>query len=100
MATTPTKTIKMAIYFENITVGLYILYIFKMHIKFCANKMLFTIQSINLFFMYNFRLQKLEIYTFNWWYSYWSLILWKFCKRGGYKKKMLSNNGFVKIYIK
>ena len=65
LATTPTKTIKMTIYFENITVGLYILYIFKMHIKFCANKMLFTIQSINLFFMYNFRLQKLEIYTFN-----------------------------------
>jgi len=65
LATTPTKTINMAIYFENITVGLYILYIFNTHIKFCANKMLFTIQFINLFFIYNFRLQKLEIYTFN-----------------------------------
>ena len=54
----------MTIYFENITVGLYILYIFKMHIKFCANKMLFTIQSINLFFMHDFRLQKLEKFTY------------------------------------
>ena len=34
-------------------------FIFLKHIKFHANRMLFTIRSINLFFMYNFRLQKI-----------------------------------------
>ena len=29
-----------------------------MHIKFHSNRMLFTIQSINLFFIHNFRSQK------------------------------------------
>ena len=30
--------------------------------------------------MYNFRLQKLKIKTFDWWPSYWYLILLKFYK--------------------
>ena len=51
----------MATYFENITVQLHDIYVFKTHVKFHANRMLFTIQSINLFFMYNSRLQKLKI---------------------------------------
>ena len=38
-----------------------ILSIFNTHIKFHVNQMLFTIQFINLIFMHNFRLQKLEI---------------------------------------
>ena len=58
MAATPIKKINMVTYFENLTIGLLVLYT---HVKFCVNKMLFTIQSINIFFMYNFRLQKLEI---------------------------------------
>ena len=50
----------MAIYFE-ITIGFHIFYILNMHVKFYANQMLFTIQSISLFFMHNFILQKFEI---------------------------------------
>ena len=51
----------MTIYLENLTVKLHVLYILKTHVKFHANWMLFTILSINLLFMYNFRLQKFEI---------------------------------------
>ena len=36
-------------------------YVLNMYVKFHANKMLFTIQSINLFLKHNFKLQKLEI---------------------------------------
>ena len=57
LVTTPTKTINMIIYFENLIVVLYVFYIFKTHV----NWILFTIQFINLFFMHNFILQKLEI---------------------------------------
>ena len=38
---------------------LHILYILKTYVKFHINWMLLTIRSIRLFFMYNFRLQKL-----------------------------------------
>ena len=31
------------------------------HVKFCVNQILFTIWSISLYFMYNFKLQKLVI---------------------------------------
>ena len=48
-------------YFENLIVKLYIFYTPNTHIKFCANQILFTIRFIILFFMNNFRLQKLEI---------------------------------------
>ena len=44
--------------FENLTVRLHILYVFNMHVKFRSNRMLFTIQSINLYFIHNFRPQK------------------------------------------
>ena len=47
--------------FENLTVRLHVLYILNTHVKFRSNRMLFTIRSINLFFIYNFRSQKLEI---------------------------------------
>ena len=46
--------------FKNLTVEFHVSYILNMHIKFCSNQMLFTIRSINLFFIYNFRSQKLE----------------------------------------
>ena len=58
MAATPTKKINMVTYFENLTAGLHVLYT---HVKFCVNQMLFIIQFINLFFMHNFRQQKLKI---------------------------------------
>ena len=51
----------MAVYFENLIVGLHVLYVINIHVKFCSNRMLITIQSINVFFMHNFRLQKFEI---------------------------------------
>ena len=54
------ERINMARYFENIIVGLHIFYVLHTYAKFCANRMLFTIWSIN-FFMQNFRLQKIEI---------------------------------------
>ena len=47
--------------FENLTIEFHVSYILNMHIKFCSNQILFT---INLFFIYNFRLQKLIILTF------------------------------------
>ena len=46
-------------FFLNATVGLYVLY--NIHAKFCANQMIFTIQSISLFFKHNFKIQKLKI---------------------------------------
>ena len=55
----------MITYFENLTFELYILYVFKTHVKFHINRILFTIWSINLFFICVFRLQKLKIQTFN-----------------------------------
>ena len=47
-------------YFENLTIGLHILYVFNMHANFYTNQMLFTIRSINLYFMQYCKLQKLE----------------------------------------
>ena len=65
LATTPTKKIKMIIYFENLTVRLHFLYILNTHIKFRVNQMLFIIQSLNLIFMHNFRLLILERANYN-----------------------------------
>ena len=49
------------IYFENLLIGLHVFYVFNMDVKFYVNQNLFTILFINLFFIYNFKLQKLEI---------------------------------------
>ena len=65
----------LSVNFENLTIEFHVPYI-----KFCSNQILFTIWSINLFFIYNFRLQKLEIIIYFWWHSNWSLIFLKFCK--------------------
>ena len=35
--------INITIYFENITVELHVLYAYNTHVKFCVNKILFTI---------------------------------------------------------
>ena len=50
--------------FENLTVEFPIPYVLNIYIKFLSNRILFTIRSINLFFIQNFRLQKFEILTF------------------------------------
>ena len=55
------KKINIATYFENLNFELHVLCVLKIYVKFHINRILFTILSINLFFMYNFRLQKLEI---------------------------------------
>ena len=49
--------INITTYFENITVKLHVLYTLNTHVKFCVNQILFTIWSINLYFIHNFKLQ-------------------------------------------
>ena len=78
----------ITVIFENLIVEFHVLYVLNMYINFHSNKMLFTIWLINLFFIHNFRLQKLEILRFVWWHSNWSLIFLKFCKYEGYNKNM------------
>ena len=52
----------MVTYFENLTVGLHVVYILNTHVKFHADRMLFISRFINYFFlMHNFRLQKHKI---------------------------------------
>ena len=46
--------------FRNLTFKLHVLYILNMHANFHANRILFTISSINTFLMYYFKLQTLE----------------------------------------
>ena len=53
--------------------------------------MLIIIWSINLFFIHNFRSQKLENLTFVWWLSNWFLIFLKFCKYEGYNTSIQFN---------
>ena len=57
---TPFNNLLLNLYFENLTIGLYVLYIFNMYANFHINRLLFTIRSINLFFMKYFKLHKLE----------------------------------------
>ena len=42
-STTSFKKINITIYFENLSIGLHVLYTLNIYIKFCANYMLFTI---------------------------------------------------------
>ena len=46
----------MNLYFENFIVGLHILYVLNMHVKFHTNQMLFIIRSINSSFIHYFKL--------------------------------------------
>ena len=48
------------LYFENLIVGLYVLYILNMYANFHINHMLFNIRSINSYFIHYFKLQKLD----------------------------------------
>ena len=54
----------MTKYFENLIVELHILYILNTHFKFRANWTLFTIQSIKLFLMHDFRPQNLKFHSY------------------------------------
>ena len=47
--------------FKNLTVKLHVFYILNLYVKFCSNRLLFIIQSINLFLMHNYLPQKIEI---------------------------------------
>ena len=48
-------------YFKNLTTELHVLYTLNTRVKFCVNQILFTIWSIRLYIMYNFKLQKFTI---------------------------------------
>ena len=48
---TPPNNLLLNSYFENITIGLHILYVFNMRANFYTNQILFTIRSINSYFM-------------------------------------------------
>ena len=50
--------------FENLTIEFHVPYVLNIHIKFRSNRMLFTIRSINLFVIHNFKSQNLEILTY------------------------------------
>ena len=51
----------ITIYFKNLTIKLHALYALKTHVKFFVNRILFIIWFIRLYFMHNFKLQKLAI---------------------------------------
>ena len=55
----------LGVNFENLIVKFHVPYVLNMHIKFHSNQILFTIWSTNLFFIYNFRIQKIDIITWN-----------------------------------
>ena len=57
--TTLVNIINILKYFENLTVRLHVLYALNTYVKFCNYQILFTILFIRLYFMHNFKLQKL-----------------------------------------
>ena len=57
------KRVPTTVYFKNLTNELLVIYALNTHVKSCANWILFTILFISLYFMYNFKLQKLAILT-------------------------------------
>ena len=60
-ATTLLNKINITTYFKNLTIEFYILYALNTHVKFCINRILFTISFISLYLIHNFKLQKLAI---------------------------------------
>ena len=60
---TPSNNLLMNLYFENSTVGLHVLYDLNMHANFHTNRILFTIQSINSYFMHYLKLKNLNLYN-------------------------------------
>ena len=64
MVITLFNKINITTYFKNITVELHVFYAFNTNVKFCVNHILFTIWSIYLYVMHNFKLQILDIKQF------------------------------------
>ena len=62
---TPTKKLtRLYILKLNVTIGMhffFFFFFFNMHAKFRSNRIIFTIRSINLFYIHDLRLYKLEI---------------------------------------
>ena len=73
--------------FENLTIRLHSFYIFNMHVKLCSNRMLFIIQSTNLFLCIILEYKNLKFKHLIDDIGIDFLIFLKFCKNGGYKKK-------------
>ena len=61
MVTTPTKKKKHGYILENLIIGLQVLYVFNTHVKFCANRMLFSIWSIKYFLCIILEYKKLNL---------------------------------------
>ena len=57
---TPLNNLLYNSYFENPTIELHVLYVLNIHANFYVNWILFTIRSVNSFFMHYFKLQKFE----------------------------------------
>ena len=57
---TPSNNLLMNLSFKNFIVGLDVLYVLNIHANFYTNHMLFTIRSINSFFMHYYKLKKIE----------------------------------------
>ena len=51
----------MITYFENLTIELHVIYFFNTHIQFVSIGYYLLLYFFNLFFIHNFKLQKLEI---------------------------------------
>ena len=62
---TPPNNLLLNSYFENLTIGLHILCVFNMSANFYTNQILFTIRSINSYFMQYCKLQKLKLKQLN-----------------------------------
>ena len=85
--------------FENLTVILHVLYILNTQVKFRSNRILFTIQSINIFF-------KLNVLPKNFKFKHvidditidFSIFFFKFCKLEAYNKNVQFNSYIFKIY--
>ena len=88
------KNFNVAIYFENLTVELHVLYVLKIHIKFYVNQMLFIIWSINLNFyvILDYKNSKfkdlIDDITIDLWFS------WKFASMEDIRRKYNSMMNF------
>ena len=52
------RKINITIHFEKLSIELHVFYDLNTYAKFCGNRILSTIGSINLYFMHNLKIQK------------------------------------------
>ena len=88
----------MTTYFENLTIGLHVLYILNTHVKFRVNWMLFTISSINLFLyiILNYKNLKFKYLIDD--IDIDILFLANLVSMKDIRKKKKSNGGLIKIH--